>query len=331
VNNIQEAANPEQHSMTNGGAKIVFFGTSEFAVPTLERLAAGPWRPAFVVSTPDAPAGRGQEVHVPPVKRAAVELELPLIQPEGLAEGAERLFPPGVDLFVVASYGKILPPELLKIPRHGSLGVHPSLLPRWRGASPIQHAILAGDEETGVSLILMDEAVDHGPVLKVAKFKNAGLTAPELTTRLAELGAELLVKAIPEWLAGKIAPQPQDESKVTWTKLLKREEGRIDWSEPAAIIERKTRAFAPWPGTYAFWQRPGGELRLMIEKAAVAADGGPAPGRAVGTVFVKDGRVRVETGNGVLEIERLKPEGKTSMAASEFLRGHPDFSGAVLR
>lgn len=310
--------------------KIVFFGTSEFAVPILEHLAKGAFRPEIVITTPDAPGGRGQGEKSPPAKIAAERLGIEVSRPETLSPTPGHLTAQPCDLFLVAAYGKILPAELLGIPRLGSLNVHPSLLPRWRGPAPIQRAILEGDEETGVTVMLMDEKVDHGPILKNSKFQisNSKITAVELTRQLADMGAALLAETIPEWVGGKITPQPQDETRATYSRLLRREDGRIDWSKPAEEIERMVRAFQPWPGAYTFWRRGPNELRLAVEGAGSQTT---SAGGTIGTVFEVDGQVAVQTGDGALVLERIKMEGGRSMNGSEFLRGHRDIIGAQIQ
>ncbi len=321
------------HAGSNGAFFGTFFGASEFAVPILEKLAASRYRPWMVVTTPDAPAGRGQQLKPPPVKVAAERMGIPAIQPRILAPDNLHLAPDGADLFIVAAYGKILPPELLAIPKQGSLNVHPSLLPRWRGASPVQHAILAGDTETGVTIILMDAQVDHGPVLQSSKFKvqSSKLTTPELTAQLADVGAQLLLETIPAWLDSKITPRPQDEGEATYAPRIRKEDGRIDWNQPAVEVERMTRAFQPWPGAYTFWHRSENQLRLAIEEARVENLESRIENLEVGTVFSGNGGIGVRCGEGALILQRLKAEGGRAMDGMAFLRGHPDIIGATLR
>ena len=332
--------------------KVVFFGTSEFALPILEKLAASEYRPTCVVTTPDAPAGRGRKLTPPPVKLAAGRLGIPVIQPQNLkienclpAEAslarrslgeagaqAGKLEIGDCDLFIVAAYGKIIPGELLKIPKFCALNVHPSLLPRWRGASPIPHAILAGDAETGVTIILMDEEADHGPMLKFKylNIESRKWTTPELTDALAKMGAELLLETIPGWLRGAIAPVAQDDSQASYAKRLTREDGHIDWKRPAATIEAMIRALQPWPGGYTFWNRDGNRLRLAIERGEVDPTLANDLAQPFGTVFGANGGFGVATGEGLLFIKRLKLEGGASMDAAEFLRGHRDILGVIL-
>lgn len=315
-----------------GRQRIVFFGSGEFAVPTLERLAASPWRPVLVVTTPDALVGRGLAPRPPLVAAAAGELGISVLQPNQLLPFSIQLSAGNpVDLFIVAAYGKILPKALISIPKRGALVVHPSLLPRWRGPSPVQYSILNGDAETGVTIFLMDEQVDHGPIVRSSKseIRNPNITTPELTEQLAIAGAALLLETIPEWLADRITPEPQDESQATSSKLLKKEDGHINWSRPAEEIERMTRAFQPWPGTYTFWRRGGDQVRLAVEEAAVMPSM-PLGREPAGSVRETETGMAVGTGQGVLLIRRLRREGGRSMPASEFLRGHRDIVGATL-
>lgn len=310
--------------------RIVFFGTSEFAVPALKLLAGSEWQPALVVTSPDAPAGRGLVLTPSPAKAAADLLGIPCIQPVSLMPISAGLETPA-DLFIVAAYGKILPPDLIALPKRGSLNIHPSLLPRWRGPSPIQSSILAGDADTGVTIMQMDEKIDHGPIVASSKFEIRGkkFAASELSEQLAERGARLLIETIPEWLAGRISAVPQDERLATYSKLLKRSDGLIDWSRPAEEIERMTRAFAPWPGAYTFWQKGRSPVRLVIEAASTQVS---PPGIAVspGTVTCRERELAIQTGNGELIVERIKPEGGRSLDWSEFVRGHRGIHGSQL-
>lgn len=310
---------------------IVFFGTSEFACGILEKLTESPWRPALVISTPDTPAGRGMSTKPPPVKLMAERLGIAVIQPVRLSPIPYPLTS-ATDLFIVAAYGAILPPELLKVPKYGNLNIHPSLLPRWRGPSPIQYTILHSDAATGVSIILMDEAVDHGPIVstRIWNIESRKITARELSKQLSELGAELLLEVIPNWLNGTITPVPQDESRATYSTILKKENGRIDWSQSADAIERMVRAFIPWPGAYAFWKKNDNQVRLVIEDAEARVMSEQRGGGA-GTVVEQYDGFGVVTGKDVLVVKRLKPAGGTSMPAEDFLRGHPTIIGSVLQ
>ena len=242
-----------------------------------------------------------------------------LIVKEKLQEAGFQLVDiehPQVDLIVVGFYGKILSKKTLAVPTYGALNVHPSLLPKYRGPSPIQTTILDGETKTGVTIIVMDEQVDHGPIIATQNFEigDTTYTTPELTKDLWELGGDLLVKTIPEWIAGNITPTPQDESKATYTNMLRRENGRIDWSKPALYIERQVRAFSPWPGTFTQFQ----SKLLKILKAKVS----PLQGTP-GQVFQgPEKELAVYTGKQALILQEVQPEGKKPMSGKEFLLGH---------
>lgn len=322
---------------------ILFFGTSSFAIPSLDALVKAGYSVVGVITRPDEPAGRGHKITLPPAKVATHKLSLPVFQPENL-ERAQEL--PDADLFVVAAYGKIIPASLLDKPRLGALNIHPSLLPRWRGPSPVQFTILQGDEETGVTIIKLDEFMDHGPIvakrqLGISNFPacaraSAGrqfpiskMTYPKLHDDLAVLGADMLTEILPKWLAGEITPLPQDDVKATFSHILKKDDGRIDWSKPAEYIERMARAFTPWPGAWTMWPDGNKIYRVRIEEAGVSNEE-PALG-SYGYVWQSQGLpLLVKTGRGSLIIKRLTLEGKKSLNAEEFIRGNREFVGSRL-
>ena len=260
--------------------RIAFFGSPDFAVPTLEALIGSSYRPTVVVTQPDRPTGRGRELQPPPVKPVAEAVGIDVLQPEHLRESdavsAFTKYAP--DLSIIVAYGQILPPSVLQVPAHGTLNVHASLLPRWRGASPIQAAILAGDAETGSTIMLVDETEDHGPTLAQRPEPiRADDDAGTLSDRLKQAGAELLLETIPPWLAGDIAPAAQDETLVTHARRIKKQQGQIDWTLPAREIERKVRAFSPWPGTTTLWH--GQPLRIW--QASVGSESTEKAGTVV--------------------------------------------------
>lgn len=303
---------------------IVFFGTPEFAVPILEKLAGSPYRPTLVITQADKPAGRKQELTPPPVKVAAGKLAIPIVQQATRKELIDILRSDSPVLFVVVAYGKILPKEVLGIPKYGTLNVHPSLLPKWRGPSPIQYAILNGDAETGVSIMLLDEEMDHGPILEVRRSKIVDRdTTGTLSARLAEISGNLLLETIPRWLAGGITPQKQDHAQATYSKIIAKEDGRIDWQESAREIERMLRAFTPWPGIYTTWN--GKRIKILAAYTRDTKEAGES-----GKVAQAGNEIAIETGKGTLLVTRLQPEGKMPMHADEFLRGYPDFIHATL-
>ncbi len=295
--------------------RIVFMGSPEFAVPTLRALVAQ-YPVVGVVTQPDRPAGRGRKLTPPPVKVVAQELGLPIMQPRRLKapEAFEQLQAWAPDLIVVAAYGQILRPNVLQLPRYGCINVHASLLPRWRGASPIQHAILAGDQETGITIMIMDEGLDTGPILSQRAIPIApDDTGATLSAKLAVLGAELLLETLPDYLSGALRPQPQPEDGVTYAPLLKKEDGRLDFTEPAEALARRVRAFDPWPGTFTEWQ--GAPLKVLRAEAVDAPS--PGPGRRL----VWQGFPAVGTGQGVLVLREVQPAGKRPMSGDAFLRG----------
>lgn len=263
------------------------------------------------------------------VKAAALERGIPLLQPANLAEFSGELRKREIELTLVVAYGKILPADVLAVPKFGSLNVHPSLLPRWRGPTPIQAAILAGDTVTGVTIIQMDAAMDHGPIVARREFPLGERlwTAPELSDVLADLGVELFLQTLDPWVRGEVTPEPQHHEAATYSRRLKKEDGHIECSQPACEIERMARAYKPWPGAYAFWRRSRDSVRLVVEEAGCRPLAAEVP---PGTVMEHQGGLAVAAREGALHILRLKPEGGTSMAGSDFLRGHRDILGAVL-
>jgi methionyl-tRNA formyltransferase len=304
--------------------RIVFFGTSEFGAIILEKLVQAGFSPVLVVATPDKPAGRNQVLTPPPVKVLAERYHLPVAQPVklslakfGMSNLAKLSFE--ADLFVVAAYGKILPKALLDIPQKGSLNVHPSLLPKYRGSSPVQAVLLNEDKETGVSIIVLDEKMDHGPIAAVERFDIRKKYAyPELHNALAELGGDLLIRTIPLWVAGKIQAQEQDDSQATYTSMIQKEQGRIDWSKEAGYIERQVRAFTPWPGTYTLWN----SKLLKILKARVITIPEDVEHKEAGAVFLINGQFAVTTKENALLIEEVQLEGGKPVRSGDFLLGH---------
>lgn len=304
-------------------AKIVFMGTPDFAVLTLEQLIQH-HEVIGVVTQPDRPAGRNRQVQMSPVKQVALSNSISVFQPEKIrrAEAIAELKHWSPDVYVVAAFGQILPQSVLDIPPFGSINIHASLLPRWRGAAPIQAAIRAGDAESGITIMKMDAGLDTGPMLaKRAIPLTHDETGQSLHDRLAVLGAELLVETLPDYLEGKISPQPQPEQGVTIAPQIKKEEGNLDWTQEAVTLERLIRAFTPWPGTYSRWN---GQL-LKIMKATVV-EGQAQPGEVVN---LRHG-LAIGTGNGLLGLEYLQLAGRKVMSAEEFARGHADFMGGKL-
>jgi methionyl-tRNA formyltransferase len=298
-------------------------GTPDFAVPALQRLIAN-FRVIGVVTQPDRPAGRSRQVQMSPVKQVALEVGIPVFQPEKIRrpEAVAELKQWSPDVYVVAAFGQILPQAVLDIPPHGSVNVHASLLPRWRGAAPIQAAIRAGDAETGVTIMKMDAGLDTGPMLRSRAIPIVpDETGQSLHDKLAILGGDLLIETLPGYLSGAIQPQPQPGEGVTLAPRIQKEEGHVDWTQPAAHIERTVRAFTPWPGTYAFWD---GKLLKILSGHVV--DGTAAPGQVM---RLRDSAA-IGTGAGLFVPDRLQIEGGKPVTLSEFLRGHAQIIGATL-
>ena len=309
--------------------RLVFMGTPEFAVPSLEHLVLNQYQVVAVYTQPDKPAGRGRSLVSPPVKRAALAWDLPVVQPVSLktAEAVARLADFHPDVIVVAAFGQILPQSVLDIPSYGCINIHPSLLPRYRGASPVAAPILAGDEFTGVSIMLMDRGLDTGPVLaraaiSIAPQDNTG----SLTVKLSLVAARLLQEVLVRWLRREITPQPQNEAEATSCGPITKEEGEIDWHLPAIDIWRRVRAFNPWPVCYTTWR--GKQLKIM-EAVPLPKEGTFEVGQVV-ALHEGGAAFGVHTGDGILGVLKVQLEGKRAMSAAEFLRGQREFSGMIL-
>jgi methionyl-tRNA formyltransferase len=305
--------------------RSVFMGSPEFALPVLESLNRQT-QIAGVVTQPDRPAGRGREVASPPVKLLAARLGLPVIQPEKLRtpEAMDQIRAWNPEIIVVAAFGQILRPEVLNLPRYGCVNLHASLLPRHRGASPVAAAILAGDLETGITLMKMDPGLDTGPILAQRRIAIDPLdTAESLGRKLSQLAAETLTEHLPVYLRGEIVPRPQAETLATYAPQLRKDNGRLDFHQPAAALERMVRAFHPWPGAYALWK--GQPLRILEARAEPGAPSGNP-----GFTLESSRLPAVQTADGLLVFRKVQPAGKRPMAGEEFLRGARDFPGRVL-
>jgi len=310
--------------------RIVFMGAPQFSVPILERLLLGEHELVAVYTQPDRPAGRGRALALSAVKKVALERGLKVLQPASFKEAAAieflaRLRP---DVILVAAFGRILPGEVLAIPPFGCINLHPSLLPRHRGPSPVQGAILAGDDWTGVTIMLMDEGVDSGPVLSQRRVAiEPQDTTESLTKKLALVAAQLLEETLPLWLSRSLTPRPQGEEGATYTKLFSKEEGEIDWHLGAVEIWRRVRAFHPWPGCYTGWQ---GKILKIVEATPIVGGRDLEPGRVIALAPGQGAALGVETGEGVLGLLRIQLEGRRAMTVEEFLRGQRGFFGALL-
>lgn len=299
--------------------KTIFMGSPEFALPSLRALA-DMTRVVGVVTQPDRAAGRGQALTPPPVKVLAEQLGVPVFQPEKLRspEALERVRAWGADLIVVAAFGQILKPEVLDLPPFGALNVHASLLPRWRGAAPIQAAILHGDEETGVTIMKMDPGLDTGPILSQRSLRlTPDDTAGSVSEKLSRLGAELLSETLPGYISGEIRPTPQPERGITLAPTLKKEQGRLEFADPAEHLARRVRAFDPWPGTF---MEVDGKLLKVLRAHAEAGNA------RAGERLVHQNRPAVGAGGGLLVLDEVQPAGKKPMQGRAFLAGARDWA-----
>ncbi|HEY2916643.1 MAG TPA: methionyl-tRNA formyltransferase [Candidatus Limnocylindrales bacterium] len=309
------------------GPRIAFFGSGPFAVPILDALASVPGAAiSTVVTVPDRPAGRSGRLTAPPVAERARELDLMVLQPRRLAdlEVLEAVGALNLDAAVLADYGRLVPPALLALPRRGFLNVHPSALPRHRGATPIQATIAAGDPEAAVTLFEMDATLDTGPIVAQEAWRLSGReTAPELEVDAAARGAALLQRELEPWLAGRRPSRPQSTAGASLTRPLAREDGRLDPTEAAVVLERRVRALLPWPGTFI----ETGPERLLVIRAAVApAQPGDRPGRLV----ADDGGLALATVDGRLRLLEVRPAGGRSMSGDDLRRGRPGLAGSAV-
>jgi methionyl-tRNA formyltransferase len=324
--------------------KTILMGTPEFAErifrnfqPWADQPRAGyQFEIVAVVTAEDKPVGRKQILTPSPVKLWAQENNLPVLQPDKIRkpEWIEKIKELAPDLIILCAYGQIIPQEILDIPKFKALNIHPSLLPKYRGASPIQSVILCGETETGVCLMIMDAEMDHGPIMGISKFKipaspvgglNTKISYTELSKELSDLGAELLIKTLPDYIEGKIKPQEQDHSQATVCKLIKKEHGKIDWNKSAEEIERQIRAFSEWPESYTSFN--GKQLKIIDADIA-----NKKTDNEIGKVFLDENKnLCVQTNNGILLLKTIQPEGKKPMSARDFLNGHPEIIGTMLK
>ncbi len=308
--------------------KIIFMGTPDFSVPTLEALLASEHEVAAVVTQPDKPKGRGKEIHMSPVKECALKHNIPVYQPirardEAFIEEMRALHP---DAMVVIAFGQILPKSLLKLPKYGCINIHASLLPKYRGAAPIQWAVINGDEETGITTMLMDVEMDTGDMLEKTVVRlNPDETGGSLFDRLSLLGGDLILSTLNKLEKGEITPQPQEHEKATYVKKISKSMGDIDWTMDAVSIERLVRGLNPWPSAFT---RLNGKM-LKIWEARVLED--PKKQAPCGSVISADADgLKVQTGKGILCITSLQIEGKKRMDTAAFLRGYPVEPGCIM-
>ena len=306
--------------------KIIFFGTPEFAVPSLKWLIKNDYKIAACVTRPDKPKGRDLNIRFSPVKKLAKKNNLKILQPEKINDPTfiKTLKEINPALFVVVAYGKILPKKIIDLPMFGTLNVHASLLPKYRGASPIHYALLNGDKKTGVTIMKMDEHMDTGPILSQLEIdidKEENLSS--LHDKLAQEGAQLLTNTLPGYFSYDINLEKQDESEASYTKILKKEDGRINWSKSAQEIENKIRAFNPWPGTFSYYKNS-----LIKIKEGEATD--QPSGKKPGYLFYKNDKIFVTTKTNLFEIKKIQLSGKKALGASDFINGQKEFNGIYL-
>ncbi len=310
-------------------AKISFWGTSGFALPSLKALVNAGFNIVSVVTMPDMPAGREQILKSTPVKEFALAQKLEVATPQHLSDNIffDKFTGFKPDAAIVAAYGKIIPERYLGIPKHGFINIHPSLLPKYRGPSPIQTAILRGEKETGITIMLMDKEMDHGPILAQEIYQiDPDKYFPEVASELANNSARLLVEILPKWLNGELKSQPQDHSQAIYTKIINREDGKIDWTQSAADIRNKIRALNPEPGTWTNFD----SLVFKIYKAKLYNVDEISPHQP-GTVYLSKDQFLIKAGKGWIAPEEVQLEGKRRVTAKEFIRGYRRFSGIVAR
>lgn len=324
---------------------IAFMGTPEFAVPIFEMLCKNDFKPKAVFTAPDKPAGRGQEITPPPIKVIAQKYGIAVFQPQTRDELINQTIGLKPDLIIVVAYGKILPKEILALPKYGAINVHPSLLPKYRGPSPIQFPILNGEKETGVTIMLMNEQMDEGAILAQEDLKiEADETAQTLENKLSRLASKLLIKTLNQWLILKempksaqelIFPQEQDNSKATYTKILTKQDGKIIWDKSAQELSRQIRAFIPWPGSFTFFKPTAAlekNIKNLVLKILKARPSEIQTDKELGQAFLTDGKkLAIQTGQGALIMEELQIEGGKPMDAASFLNGHPEIIGTILQ
>lgn len=309
-------------------------GTGVFASIVLQKLINSGLELFAIITQPDKPSGREQDIIFSPVKNLAVEKNLDVYQPKSLikADGFVLVDSLAPDLIIVADYGKIIPKNILDLPKFGTLNIHPSLLPKYRGSSPLQETILRGDKETGVTIILLDEEMDHGQIVGQEKLEigSQKYSLAELRQKLAELGGDFAIKVLPDYLSGKIKPIAQDHGRATYTKIIVKEDGKINWEKSAKEIDCQLRAYGEWPGSWTEWENNSKKCKLKIIEAEISGSDLPS-GVIPGTVYIQNNNLMVQCGKNSLIIKSLQLEGKNKISSQEFLRGHSKIIGSVLK
>jgi len=308
--------------------RLIFMGTPEFAAPGLNRLLEAPeFEIIGVFTQPDRPIGRQQLLTPPPIKKIALAHNIAVFQPEKIRLEIANIKKLKPDLIVVIAYGKIIPQEILDIPTLGCVNVHASLLPKYRGAACLNAPILNGDQETGITIMKMDAGLDTGPILRQAKIKlNGKETLEKLHDRLSELGAKLLIPTLLDLGAGKIKPQIQDNSRASYIKILKKEDGQINWQKSAIEIERMIRAYNPWPGSYSLIGTDKKIFKILSAGEIIKTNK-----HQVGELFLQDEKLSVQCGQDSLVILKLQLAGKQATTAPEFIRGYQNLIGHIFQ
>lgn len=301
--------------------KFIFAGTTEFGIPTLEKLTSSGNELLFVITQPDKPTGRKQELTAPPIKKWAQQNNVRVLQPENISQLHDEIALPKPDVMLVAAYGQIIPKEILILPVHGSVNIHGSILPKYRGASPIQAAILNGDKSTGITLIKMDEKMDHGPIIATKQTEIGPTeTYPDLYKKLSLLAADLVSEILPKFVRNEISVSEQEHDKATFTKLLKKEDARIDWTKPAIQIVNQIRALNPEPGT---WTTLDGKSVKISEVKLLPEVRIELPGK----LYATPNGLAVKAGDQSILLLKLQPEGKNSMSGRDFQNGLKNLEG----
>ena len=310
--------------------KIVFIGTPEFGAIILRELILNHLKPVLVITRPDKPVGRKQIVVPPMVKIVAEKYNIDVIQTEEVGTKEKEISKLKPDLILVAAFGHIIPKKILRIPRYGCLNIHPSLLPKYRGPAPIRFALLNDEKETGVTINLMTEKLDTGPIIasKKLEINKKKFTGLELERELAHIGSKLFLDILDDWIDQKIKLIKQDESEASYTRIIKKEDGRIDWSRSAEEIERKVRAFNPWPSAFCY----AGNKILKIWQASILKDNEKSPKGPIGKTFLApNNKIAVKCKKNFLVIEELQLEGKKKVKVQDFLKGNVGFVGTILK
>ena len=298
--------------------KIVFFGTPEIAMPSLEALNSDPEMDIVaVVTQKDKPVGRKQQITSPPIKGLANSLKIEVIQPENLKDLEEKLFRLEADFFVIFAYGEILSERILNLPKFGPINIHPSLLPKYRGASPLQEALLNGDSETGITFMAMDKELDHGDIFLIKRMQIDPVDSyQELSQKVAVISAQLLPLVLRDIMSGDLKPIKQDDNKATFCRKITKEDGQIDWNKSADEINNMIRAYTPWPSVFTEFQ--GKKLKIL--EAKISSDKNPS-----GKFMLDSGKLKIGTGSGTLLPQKLQPEGKKPMDVNAFINGYKQF------